>query len=64
MTPTQILSSLEWHEVDSRLAPDCRRVLRNERFSLTIALRSHDGARIRAAADEAIRVAQMWMVPL
>lgn len=60
VNPQALVSSLEWCEVDGSLAPDCRRTLRDERFSLVNALRSGDGAKIAAARDEAVRVMGMW----
>jgi len=63
-TPARLLSRLERCEVNGSLAPDCRRVLRDERFALAAACRSGDGARIRSAVAEAIRVAEMWGVSL
>ncbi len=58
--PTKLVTYLEWAEVDSRRAPDARRVLRDERFSLIAALRSGDASKIATARDEAVRVATMW----
>ena len=63
-TPGQVVTALEFAEVDSRLAVDCRDVLRRERESLTLALRSGDGREIKAAKAEAERVAVMWQVEL
>jgi hypothetical protein len=64
MSASQIISALTWCEVDGKLTPVCRQVLRDERFALTAAVRSGDGADIAAAAKEAIRVAEMWGVRL
>ena len=58
--PVKLVSYLEWCEVDSARAPDCRRILRNERFSLLAALRSGNTARIATVRDESVRVAKMW----
>lgn len=62
MSHAVLHSRLQWVEVSSRYAPDCRRVIRDERQTLGIALRSGDPNRIRAAAAEALRVAAMWGV--
>lgn len=51
-------------EVDGKYAPDCRRVLRGERESLAAAMQSGDAAAIKAAMDEARRVAKMWSVEI
>lgn len=58
--PRQLLSYLEWAEVDGSRAADCRDMLRQERFALASALRSGDAEKIAAARDEALRVARMW----
>ena len=58
--PRKLLAYLEWSEVDSSRAPDCRRILRDERVALASALRGGDGAAITAARDEALRVAKEW----
>lgn len=62
MTPAQLMAHLTWVEVDGRYAPDCRRIIRDERMSLQVALRSGDALRIQRAAAEARRVAEMWGV--
>jgi hypothetical protein len=62
MSPSKLHSLLLVVEIDSRHAPDMRRVLSSERQVLGLALRSGDGSRISAAATEAARVARMWGV--
>ena len=62
MNAQQVVNKLEWAEVDASLAPDCRRVMRDERQTLVVAMRSGDGARIKRALDEAVRVARLWGV--
>lgn len=57
-----LVTRLEWLEVDASVAPDCRRVLRDERFAILGARRSGDRARIAAAEAEASRVMAMWGV--
>lgn len=58
----KLLTSLEFCELSSDLAPDCRQVIRDERVSLSAALNSGNGAKIQSAAKEAIRIAKMWGV--
>lgn len=60
MSPADLCSALEWAEVSASYPADMRQVLRDERQSLAIALRSRDGAKIAAATAEAKRVARMW----
>jgi hypothetical protein len=60
----QTITTLEWLEVDGRLAPDCRRVLQSERFALLAAVRSDDDERIERCLAEAVRVARLWGVRL
>lgn len=57
-----LATRLEWLEVNSRVAPDCRRVLRDERFAILAARRRGDRAGIVAAETEARRVMQLWGV--
>lgn len=58
--PNALLDWLERAETDSKRAPDHRRELRAEREALHVAIQSSDAARIKAARDEALRVARMW----
>jgi hypothetical protein len=58
--PTELYNKLIAAEVDGKRAPDCRRVLRDERFALGRALQSGDRAAIARAAAEAQRVWDMW----
>jgi hypothetical protein len=62
MNANQLIEKLTWAEVNSQYAADCRKVIRDERMSLEVAVRSGDGARIKKATDEALRVANMWGV--
>lgn len=64
MNATQILSKLEWAEVNGKLEPDTRRMMRNERFAVKAAVESGDGRKIKAAIAEALSVADMWGVGL
>lgn len=64
MTTQQLLNKLTWREVDNRLAPDTRVMMRQERFALQAAVDSRDTAKIQAATAEARRVAEMWGVQL
>ena len=59
MSPRALCGRLEWVEVGDYPA-DMRRVLRDERQSLTLALRTGDATKIVTAASEARRVAAMW----
>lgn len=47
-------------ETDGQNEPDFRRVIRDERFAVEIAINSGDGAKIVAASNEARRVLAMW----
>lgn len=62
MTAAKLISQLTWAEVSSKYAPDCRRVIRDERIALTAAAKANKG--VREAMAEAIRVAEMWGVDL
>lgn len=64
MTINQMISRIAWIELDRKYDADCRRVMQQERFALTAAARSGDPSRIKAAMDEARRVAAMWQVPI
>jgi len=64
MNAGQMLATLERVEVSADRAPDCRRIIGQERIALADALRSQDPQRIAAAMAEARRVAQMWGVQL
>lgn len=64
MSASQMTTAIEWLEVSSCYAPDCREVMRNERFQLVLAMRSGDAAKIDAAMIECERVAKMWGVDL
>lgn len=59
-SPKALCDYLTMAEVDASRAPDCRRVLTDERIRLTGALRGGEASAIRAAAAEAHRVAVMW----
>ena len=63
-TAQQVLDSLTFSEVDARLQPDTRDMMRRERFSLRAAMDSGDVAKIAEAKEEAVRVATMWGVSL
>ena len=60
MSAAQLHAYLVSAEVDGGRAPDCRRVLRDERFALAAAMRRGDSTEISAARREAARVAAMW----
>jgi len=62
MNAQQLIARLEWVEVDGSYAADCRRVMRDERMGLVVALQGGDGTRIAARLQEALRVARMWGV--
>ena len=64
MTAQQIIASIEWVEVNGRVAEDARRVMQEERFALVAACQAGDGRRITAACREAQRVAKMWQIDL
>ena len=63
-SPNQLCTRLEFLEIDGDYAPDFRRLMRDERNRLVVAMRTGDGAKIKAAAEEARRVAKMWGVDL
>ena len=58
--PAALIRYLEWAEVDSSREAICRRVLRDERMRLVVAVNAGDAAAIAQARDEAVRVAKMW----
>lgn len=60
----QMIAAIEWIEVSSEYAADCRQTMRAERATLTAAVKSGDGKQISAAMDEARIVARMWGVDL
>ena len=62
MNATKIVSLIEKIEVDGNIAPDCRNVMRDERFHILSAMRSGTPAAIAEAVKEAKRVGQMWKV--
>jgi hypothetical protein len=62
MTPAHLHAQLQRCEIDGDLALDCRRVLKDERQALGLALQSGDGARIKAAHEETLRVCVLWGV--
>lgn len=64
MNANQIISALSFAEVSSQYDAETRRMMRDERETLTAAARSGDAVRISAAAEEARRVAKMWGVDL
>ena len=64
MNANQIIAALTAAEVNAAYQPDTRRMMRDERFSVTAAAQSGDGQRISAAVAEARRVAEMWGVSL
>lgn len=64
MTASQMIAVLDFCEVDGKLAPDCRRVLREQRDALAAALGGGKAAGIAAAMKEAARVCAMWGVEL
>ena len=62
MNAQQIINRLEAEEVDSRNAPDMRRVLRDQRLGLMSALQTK-----RISSDQierALEVARMWGVKI
>ena len=64
MNAQQIITKLTYAEVDSNLAADTQRMMRDERFDLSAAVASKDGKKIESAIAEAKRVAKMWGVEL
>ena len=60
----QLLAKLEFAEVNAKLQPDTRDMMRDERFALLAAIHSADGKIIASAMTEAQRVAKMWGVKL
>jgi hypothetical protein len=64
MNAGQMITKLTYAEVDSNLAADAQRMMRDERFALSAAVESKDGDKIAAAMEEAKRVAAMWGVSL
>lgn len=64
MDAKKMVGKLAWAEVDAKIEPDCRSVLREERIALQAAIDSGDEAAVRSAAKETERVAAMWGVPL
>lgn len=63
-TTQKLINELTWREVDANLAPDTRRMLREERIALQAAAGSKNAAAIRTATAEALRVANMWGVEI
>ena len=61
MNANQLISKLTWEEVTSKDA-DRRRILRNERMNLQVAVKSGDAIRVGRALREAHDVAVMWGV--
>ena len=63
MNANQLINKLTWEEVTSKDA-DRRRILRNERMNLQVAVgrRPTQPAHIAAQMREAVRVAEMWGV--
>ena len=59
-SPAQTINILTRAEVNKAFAADARRVIRNERMALTVAV--NKGENIAAAHAEAVRVAKMWGV--
>lgn len=64
MNANQIINSLTFAEVNSKYAGDLRRMMRAERESLQVAVQSGDASKIKEAAAEAERVAEMWGVEI
>lgn len=64
MNAQQILTKLEFAEVNGSLEPDTRRMMQSERFAVKAAVESGDGRKIQAAIAEALSVADMWNVSL
>lgn len=64
MNAGQLHTKLTYAELNPKYATDCRRIIREERIQLGLAMRTGDAARIKAAFEEALRVAEMWNVSL
>lgn len=64
IAPSILHTRLTHIEVDGAYAPDFRRLMRDERQALGIALQSGDAARIAAARAETLRVCTMWGVEI
>ena len=64
MNASQMIAAMDWVEVSSEYEADTRRMILEERESLTAAVKSGDGTDIQAAMAEAQRVATMWGVDL
>lgn len=60
MVPSKLYQALLRYETDASNEPDARRVIRDERQSLYVAIEKGDRERIETAAREAERVARMW----
>lgn len=58
----RLVTTLTYSEVNPKLSPDTRRMMRDERIAVQAAIDSGDQGKIRIASDEAIRVAEMWGV--
>lgn len=64
MNAAQLITKLTNAETNHALAADTRRMMQQERFALTAAVQSGVGDKIKAATEEAQRVAKMWGVTL
>ena len=61
-TSQEIVNRLITVEMDAAIAPDMRRVIRDERMALQTAIDSGDAARISMRHGEAVRTAALWGV--
>lgn len=64
MNANQLATKLTFAEVDGALPSDTRKMMQDERFALSAAIRTGDGQKIKDAMAEAERVAKMWGVEL
>lgn len=64
MNANQIINALISEEMDGANAPDMRRILRDERQTLTVVLARGNRQEIQAAMAEAVNTASMWGVDL
>jgi hypothetical protein len=60
ISPVKTMNRMIAIEVSATTAPDCRRVVNNDRQALQVALRSGDPERIRGAHAEALNTLALW----
>lgn len=64
MNAQQIVTKMISIEFQKDIAPDARRIIRDERLALQSAIQSKNRERITRQVDEATDVCQMWGYPV